>query len=286
MEKHTIIKPNNIGRVAVIVRILFIASIIILWEALARNNTRIAFYTSYPTEIFLDLINFAQTGDMLRHIGIALKEAYLGLLYGSCLGILIGVFFSQFAVLGRIFTPVVSAIQGIPQLTLAPLYILWFGIGLKSKVILATLMVFFNVFIATYSAIKNIDQKLIESATLLGASKLQVLWHIVIPTSMPFILSGIRIGASICMVGAIIGEYIGSSGGLGWMVTYASSFFQIGRVMSCIMVLLVIGLLVSSILEFVERHLLVWRSEVNLKMAAGKVTAQAKDKEKMSRAGI
>lgn len=286
MEKHTIIKPNNIGRVAVIVRILFIASIIILWEALARNNTRIAFYTSYPTEIFLDLINFAQTGDMLRHIGITLKEAYLGLLYGSCLGILIGVFFSQFAVLGRIFTPVVSAIQGIPQLTLAPLYILWFGIGLKSKVILATLMVFFNVFIATYSAIKNIDQKLIESATLLGASKLQVLWHIVIPTSMPFILSGIRIGASICMVGAIIGEYIGSSGGLGWMVTYASSFFQIGRVMSCIMVLLVIGLLVSSILEFVERHLLVWRSEVNLKMAAGKVTAQAKDKEKMSRAGI
>lgn len=286
MGKHILSKNANIDAVALIVRFLFIASVIVLWEILARNNTRIAFYTSYPTEIFIDLIDFARNGDMLRHIGITLREAYLGLLYGTCLGILIGVFFSQFRILGKIFTPIVSAIQGIPQLTLAPLYILWFGIGLKSKVILATLMVFFNVFIATYSSIRNIDQKLIESATLLGANKLQILWHIVIPTSMPFILSGIRIGASICMVGAIIGEYIGSSGGLGWMVTYASSFFQIERVMSCISVLMVIGLLVSSILEFTERYLLRWRSEINLKMGTAKAMKTVEEKQKLGKAGI
>ncbi|MCR3922397.1 MAG: ABC transporter permease subunit, partial [Firmicutes bacterium] len=80
-----------------------------------------------------------------------------------------------------------------------------------TKYSLAALMVFFNVFFATYNAIKNIDQKLIESATLLGASKIQILWYIVLPTSIPWIITGIRIGASICMVGAIIGEYIGSS---------------------------------------------------------------------------
>lgn len=285
MEK-LISKKNSQAGYALIIRIFFIGAVVIFWELLARNNTRIAFYTSYPSEILLDLIKFAHSGDMLRHVGITLQEAYLGLLYGSFLGILIGVFFSQFSIFGKIFTPIISAIQGIPQLTLAPLYILWFGIGLKSKVILATLMVFFNVFIATYSAIKNIDQKLIESATLLGANKVQILWHIVIPTSMPWILSGVRIGASICMVGAIIGEYIGSSGGLGWMVTYASSFFQIGRVMSCISVLLIIGLLVSSILERIERYLLRWRSEINLKMGSGKAMQQVTAKQNLSKAGI
>ena len=272
MEKHIIKKGNNEGRNALIIRITFIACVIILWEVLARNNTRMAFYTSYPSEILLDLMEFAGSGELFRHVGITLQEAYLGLLYGTIIGVTMGVFFSQFSIFGKIFAPVISAIQGIPQLTLAPLYILWFGIGLKSKVILASLMVFFNVFIATYNAIKNLDQKLIESATLLGANKIQILWHIVIPTSMPWILSGIRIGASVCMIGAIVGEYIGSSGGLGWMVTYASSFFQIRRVMTCISALLIIGLIVSSILERTERYLLRWRSEINLKMVSKKAT--------------
>lgn len=261
---------NKKDRNALIIRIIFIVCFVIFWEMFARNNTRVAFYTSYPSEILRDLIEFAYSGDLFRHVGITLQEAYLGLFYGSVIGIVAGVLFSQFSTLGRIFVPIVSAIQGIPQLTLAPLYILWFGIGLKSKVALAALMVFFNVFFATYNAIKNIDQKLIESATLLGASKTQILWHIVIPTSMPWIITGIRIGSSICMVGAIIGEYIGSAGGLGWMVTYASSFFQIKRVMACISILLIIGLVVSSLLERIERYLLRWRSEINLTMNSGR----------------
>lgn len=273
MEKRTTKIQQNIPDLKIItIRAIFIICFVIFWEMAARNNAKIAFYTSYPTEILLDLVDFSKSGDLFRHVGITLKEAYLGLLYGSLIGILIGVFFSQFKFMGKIFVPIISAIQGIPQLTLAPLYILWFGIGLKSKVFLSALMVFFNVFSSTYNGIKNIDQKLIESATLLGASKAQILWNIVIPTSMPWIMSGIRIGASICMVGAIIGEYIGSSGGLGWMVTYASSFFQIRRVMSCIVVLLIVGLLVNSIFEKIERYILKWRSETNLSMSKGKAS--------------
>lgn len=271
----TILKANGNrkDRNALLIRIALIICFIALWEFIAINNTRVAFYTSYPSAIMLDLIEFAGTGDLFRHVGITLEEAYLGLFYGSLIGIVTGILFSQFSTFGKIFVPIISAIQGIPQLTLAPLYILWFGIGLKSKVALATLMVFFNVFFATYNAIKNIDQKLIESATILGASKVQILWHIVIPTSMPWIITGIRIGASVCMVGAIIGEYIGSAGGLGWMVTYASSFFQIDRVMACISVLLIVGLLVSWLLECIEHYLLKWRSETNLAINPGKTAA-------------
>ncbi|MDX9873237.1 MAG: ABC transporter permease [Clostridia bacterium] len=265
------IKKRSVqDRKALLVRTVFIIVGIALWEMLARNNIKIAFYTSFPSAIITNLLEFALSGELFRHAFITLREAYLGLLYGTVAGIVLGVIFSQFPTTGRIFVPVIAAVQGIPQLTLAPLYILWFGIGLKSKVALAALMVFFNVFFATYNAIKNIDQKLIESATLLGAGKTQILWHVVIPTSMPWIMTGVRIGASICMVGAIIGEYIGAAGGLGYMVTYASSFFQIDRVMACIAVLLVIGLLVTTILERVERYLLRWRSETNLTINSGK----------------
>lgn len=269
MEKHIIKhgkkKKTNDG-LAFGIRCILIFILLLIWQFIASNNNKIAFYTSYPSDIFLDLLEFAKGGNMWKHIFTTIKEAYLGLLYGTIAGISLGVVFSQFRIFGKIFVPIISVFQSIPQLALAPLYILWFGLGLSSKVILAGLMVFFNVFFSTYNAIKNIDQKLIESATLLGANKLQILWRIVIPISMPWIISGIRIGSNVCVVGAIIGEYIGASSGLGWMVTYASSFFQIKRVMACIFILMVIGLIMSWILEQVEKYLLRWRNETVLSM--------------------
>ena len=269
MEKHITKrgkKKKSSNGLALGIRCALIIILLIIWQLIAANNVKIAFYTSYPSEIFLDLLEFAKGGSMWKHIFTTVKEAYLGLLYGTIIGVGLGVLFSQFRIFGKIFVPIICVFQSIPQLTLAPLYILWFGLGLTSKVVLAGLMVFFNVFFSTYSAIKNIDQKLIESATLLGASKIQILWHIVIPMSMPWIMSGIRIGSNVCVVGAIIGEYIGASSGLGWMVTYASSFFQIKRVMACIFILMIIGLIVSWILEQVENYLLRWRNETSLSM--------------------
>lgn len=266
MKKHILKNgKQNFNKIFVLpMRIFLIIILLFIWEIIAKNNPQISFYTSFPSEIFKDLVLFFKEGEAWSHVFTTAKEAYLGLFYGTIIGILLGVIFSQFEILGKIFTPIISVLQGIPQLTLAPLYILWFGLGLTSKVVLSTLMVFFNVFFATYNSIKNIDQKLIESATLLGATKTQILWNIVIPSSMPWIMSGVRMGSSVCMVGAIIGEYIGASKGLGWMVTYASSFFQIKRVMSCIVILMIIGLIVTSIMEHIERYLLRWRADFNL----------------------
>ena len=119
-----------------------------------------------------------------------------------------------------------------------------------------------------YNGIKNIDQKLIESATVLGANTFQILIHIVIPCTMPGIISGMRSGSRTCMVGAIVGEYIGASKGLGWMITYASSFFQISRVMSSIAVLLIMGVFVDWIIGKVEERVLRWRPEIKLDIQA------------------
>ncbi len=264
MEKLITKKSKNKTSGSLLVRCTIIIIFFILWEEVAKNSDKISFYTSYPSELFSDLIVFASSGDLAHNLAITLEEAYLGFFLGCGAGLILGVLFSQFSFLGKVLVPIITAIQGIPQLTLAPLYILWFGVGLESKVFLSGLMVFFNVFFSTYDSIKNIDQKLIESAVILGARKIDVLTNVVIPYCMPWILSGMRMGISACMVGAIIGEYLGASGGLGWMVTYASSFFRIERVMSTIIILMLIGLITNFVFAKIESYVLRWRAESNL----------------------
>lgn len=260
-------REKKLNRITFVIRTVLIVGLLCLWEAAARMEWYNPFFTSYPTEIFTDLCEFIKSGDLAYHTLITLREAFLGLLFGSVLGVFFGVLFGQFVTLGKIFTPIISAINGIPQLTLAPIYVLWFGLGLTSKVVLAGLMVFMSVFFSTYNAIKNTEQRLIESAHILGANSVQTLWHVVLPYCMPWILSGIRSGVGACMVGAIMGEYMGAAGGFGWMVTYATNFFMIRRVMSCILILLLVGMLMNWSLNHLERKVLKWKVDTNLKSA-------------------
>lgn len=244
-----------------LIRAFIIIIFIGLWEYAARKRLYNPLFTSYPSEIILDLKEFYLSGDLVKHTSVTLKEAFYGLLYGTFFGILVGLILGQIKFLGEILVPIISAIHGVPQLTLAPVYILWFGLGLTSKIFLSSLMVFFNVFFATYSGVNNIEEKLIEASELLGANKLETLFLVILPSSLPWILSGVRIGVGSCLVGAIIGEYIGASAGFGWMISYATSFFNIARVMSCIFILLLVGIVLNFLLDRMEKYLLRWRGK-------------------------
>ena len=241
------------------IRTAIVLAFLFLWQWAVLSGRLNAYYTSYPTEIFKDLVDFALSGELWKHASVTLQEALTGLVYGSVAGIAVGVLLGQFQTLGRIFKPIITALNGIPQLTLAPIYILWFGLGLPSKVFLAALMVFFVVFFATFGAVMNMEPKLVESANLLGAGKLKTLWYVVLPSCSPWILTGIRTGLGASLIGAIVGEYMGASAGFGWMVAYATSYFNIKRVMSCIFILLLVGILMNWGLEKVEKILLKWR---------------------------
>lgn len=253
-----------------VIRTVIVLAFLLTWEFCARRKLYNPFFTSYPSEILKDLAEFYRSGDLAKHTAITLTEAFLGLFYGTVIGVITAIIFGYFSALGKIITPIISAISGIPQLTLAPVYVLWFGLGLTSKIFLAGLMVFFNVFFSTYNAIKNIDKKLIESANLLGASNVRTLRTVVIPACMPWILSGIRAGVGSALVGAIIGEYIGASGGFGWVITYSTSYFNIKRVMACILILLLVGIILNKILDFAESKMLIWRTETTLSMKQNK----------------
>jgi NitT/TauT family transport system permease protein len=253
-----------------VIRAAIVIGFIILWEAAANFKWISIYYTSKPSAVLNDLIQFTTSGELMKHASTTLKEAFTGLFYGSIAGILTGLLFGQFSVMGKILQPIITAIHGIPQLTLAPVYILWFGIGFASKVFLAGLMTFFGVFFATYNAILGLEKHLIESASLLGASKVQTLFHVVLPTCTPWIIMGIRTGLGASLVGAIVGEYMGASAGFGWMVAYATSYFNIKRVMSCIVILLLVGIVMNAGLDKVEKMLLRWRTQTSLSLDGNK----------------
>ena len=254
---------------ALILRILFVVVLLFLWEFSVKSGRLPEFYTSCPTEIAKDLMQFYTSGDLYKHAAVTLKEAFIGLFYGSIIGVATGVLFGQFPFISKIFKPIVIAIHSIPQLTLAPVYILWFGIGLQSKIFLAGLMAFFNVFFSTLGAIQGMEQKLIESANLLGATRFQTLMKVVLPTCTPWIISGIRAGVGASLIGAIVGEYMGAAAGFGWMVAYATSYFNMKRVMSCIFILLIVGMLLNFSLDKVEKWLLKWRPQTSLNVGSG-----------------
>ena len=262
MSIKSTLHKKELGASAPRYAILFL--LLFAWETAAHAGRIDPFYTSYPSEILSDLWQFAASGELAMHAAITIEEALWGLFYGTVFGVGCGVLFSQIRFLGNVIYPIITAMAGIHQLTLSPLYILWFGFGLKSKVILAGMMVFFGVFGSTFNAIKNLDQRWIEASLLLGASPFQTLWLVVVPTCMPWIISAVRSGVGSCMVGAIMGEYMGASGGFGWMISFAASYFEIKRVLSCILVLLVFNRVLNWILNRLEKRLLLWRPETKL----------------------
>lgn len=235
--------------------LLFMAA----WELMARSGVINPFYSSQPSQILRDLPLFYHEGGMLKHTGVTLTEALWGLLFGTFFGIAVAFLLGIFEFLGKVIEPFITALYGIPKLALAPIFVLWFGLGIESKVIMASLLVFFLVFFSTYGGIKSVDRHLLTSVRLMGATQLQIILKVILPSSAPWILAGVRGGLGASLIGAIVGEYMGASAGLGWVISSATSFFQVDRVMSCILILFVVGIVFNFILKHIEKLLLKWR---------------------------
>lgn len=243
--------------------IAFIVLLLLCWELIAANKIVDPFYISQPSKIGSDLKQFFITGEVFRHLTATFQEAFLGLAIGTAFGITGGFILGRIEMLARIFEPVITALYGIPKLALAPIFILWFGLGVESKIFLSGLLVFYLVFFNTFGGIRNVDPNLVGAIKLLGANRFQIMKMVILPSCFPWILAGIRGGVGSSLLGAIVGEYMGASAGLGWMIQYATTTYQIDRVMSCIFILLVIGLAFNKGLKLLEKRLLRWRPSVD-----------------------
>ena len=258
MKKKTSSNLYNEGKY-LIIRIGIFLSVLGIWEIMAVAGVVNPFYSSQPSLILKDLPEFYHSGALVKHTSVTLSEALWGLLFGSIAGIMAGFLLGLVNVLGKVLEPLITALYGIPKLALAPIFVLWFGLGIESKVIMSSLLVFFLVFFSTYGGINSVDRNILTSVRLMGATRMQLVFKVVLPTCIPWILAGIRGGLGASLIGAIVGEYMGASAGLGWMISYSTSFFQVDRVMSCIFILFFIGIVFNMTLKYVEKTLLRWR---------------------------
>jgi len=226
-----------------------------LWEAAASNGWIDAFFWSQPSAIFRTMIIFFTAGDAWTDIGFTFRSTVLGFLIGTVAGSLLGLSFWWSRNYAAIVQPYLICFESIPKLALAPLVILVFGLGLASKVVIATALTLVVSTLTTSAGVKALDQDQERLFYSLGASRLQVFRKLVIPACLPWVISVLRVNIGLALTGAIVGEFIASQHGLGRAILYAGQTYDIALVWVAVLVLSTLAVVMYATVSWIERTL-------------------------------
>jgi NitT/TauT family transport system permease protein len=221
----------------------------------------ISFFFSTPAAVVTRICTWFVQGTIWRHLWITLAEAALAFAIGSLAGIVIGFWFARKQLLAAVFDPYVKAANALPRVVLAPIFTLWFGLGIWSKVALGVTLVFFIVFFNVYQGVKEVNATVLANARMLGMNERQLLRHVYLPSALSWMFSSLHTSVGFAVVGAVVGEYLGSAGGLGYLIQQAEGVFDVAGVFAGMIVLAAFVLVIDWGVTLVERRLLVWRPE-------------------------
>jgi NitT/TauT family transport system permease protein len=217
------------------------------------------FFFSTPADVTMRIIKWFVEGTIWRHLWVTLVEALLAFVVGSVLGVLIGFWFARKPLVAAIFDPYVKMINSLPRVVLAPIFTLWFGLGILSKVALGVTLVFFIVFFNVYQGVKEVSPTVLANARMLGMSERQLLRHVYWPSALSWMFSSLHTALGFAMVGAVVGEYLGSAAGLGYLIQQAEGTFDVAGVFAGMGVLAAFVLVIDGLVSLAEKRLLVWR---------------------------
>ena len=224
------------------------------------NDRQAAFFFGEPVKVLGRVWAwFVVTGDIYRHLAVTLIETLLAFGIGSVLGLLAGLWLALSPLASAILEPYVKALNAMPRIILAPIFSVWFGLGIASKVALGVTLVFFIVFFNVYQGVKEVSPVVLANARMLGANKKQLLRHVYLPSAMSWVFSSLHTSVGLAFVGAVVGEYLGSSQGVGYLILQAEGTFDINTVMAGILVLTVFALVLDAGVGRVERRLMKWQ---------------------------
>src|ERR687893_90179 len=194
-----------------------------------------------------------------HHLGITLLETILAFAFGAGGGILFGFLFARRALLAAVFDPYIKAANALPRVVLAPIFALWFGLGIWSKVALGFTLVFFIVFFNVYQGVREVPQVVLANARMLGMNERQLLRHVYWPAALSWMFSSLHTSVGFALVGAVVGEYLGSSAGLGYKIQQAEGVFDVTGVFAGMLILAVFVILIDAVVTMIENRLLAWR---------------------------
>ena len=217
------------------------------------------FFFSTPVDVVQRIFKWFYEGTIWKHLWVTLLESMLAFVIGSVAGVLIGFWFAQQPRVAAVFDPYVKMINALPRVVLAPIFTLWFGLGIWSKVALGVTLVFFIVFFNVYQGVKEVSSTVLDNGRMLGMSERQLMRHVYWPSALSWMFSSLHTSVGFAVVGAVVGEYLGSAAGLGYLIQQAEGVFDVGAVFAGMFVLSAFVILIDIGVTMVERRLLVWR---------------------------
>jgi NitT/TauT family transport system permease protein len=247
-----------------------LVALLLFWYAMTRpgllpnfmfdNDRQAAFFFGEPLVVAQRIWRwFVTNADIYRHLWVTLVETFLAFGIGSVLGLVAGLWLALQPMASALLEPYIKALNSMPRIILAPIFAVWFGLGIGSKVALGVTLVFFIVFFNVYQGVKEVSPVVLANARMLGASPRQLLRHVYLPSAMAWVFSSLHNSVGLAFVGAVVGEYLGSSQGVGYLILQAEGSFDINTVMAGILVLTAFALALDALVSRVEKRLMKWQ---------------------------
>ena len=253
--------PGSAARYALLthgLRLAIVLGFLALWQ-FASGRWIEAILISSPTDIVVRFGEMVRSGELWRHTQVTFVEIIVGYVIGAGLGLAVGFFLAQSRLWADVFEPMILGFYGIPRTALAPLFIIWLGIGIASKIGVVALMSFFLVFFNTYAGLRGVDRDYVNLARLFGADRFQLILRVLLPAASPTILVGLKTAVPQAVIGATVGEFIASSEGLGWFIRRAAGTFDAAGLFVGVIMLLALVLVANWLLDQLEGRMLAWR---------------------------
>ena len=218
-----------------------------------------AFFFGEPLKVLARLVQWFVSGDIYQHLWVTLVETLLAFLIGTGCGVVVGLWLALAPVASAILDPYIKAVNAMPRVILAPIFFVWFGLGIASKVALGVTLVFFIVFFNVYQGVREVSPVVLANARMLGASPRQLLRYVYMPSAMSWVFASLHNSVGLAFVGAVVGEYLGSARGVGYLILQAEGTFDINTVFAGIVLLTAFALALDWVVGIAERRLMVWQ---------------------------
>lgn len=250
--------------------LIALAAVIVLWEAVVQALRIPAYLLPPPSSVIGTLVELLSAGwveplrvggasaSIIRDAAITLAEALIGLGIGTAIGVGLGILMAHSRFAEQAIYPVVSAIRATPIISIAPIFIIWFGFGIAPKAALAALATFFPMMVNCVTGMRSVDLQTLEFFRSVHASTREIFWHLRVPNTLPYFLAGLRLSVSLAIIGATVGELLGASAGLGFMITQMATQLLTTHVFSGVIVLAAIGIVLTQIVSFLQGRCLYW----------------------------
>ncbi len=249
-----------------VLRVVFFIVIVGGWELGARTGVIDPFFWGQPTGIMQQIITWTMQGTaqgpLWEQIAVTLEETILGFLIGVVLGVIFGVLLGRNRFLADVMGPYIKAANSIPRVVLGSIFVIGLGLGIQSKVALAVVLVFFIVFFNAFQGVREVDRNLLANARILGASPRQLSAEVIIPSALTWIIASLHTSFSFALVGAVVGEFLGSTQGIGLMIQTAQGTFNANGVFAAMVILAAVALIMEALVTALENRLITWRPNI------------------------